>query len=76
MMVQYLIRDYVGTYSKKLYLPAGSEVYIIQRSDNMCLVYDKSDNKHWIPQNYLTQNLADVLPTMPRPPIRKGRSSK
>jgi len=75
-MIHYLSRDYVGAYSRKLYAPAGSEVYIIDRSDNMCLVIDKQDSKIWIPDNYLTQNLTDVHYSKPTTTAAPAKSKK
>ena len=76
-MIHYLKCDYVGVYSRKLYAPAGTEVYVIQRSDNMCLVTDISDNKIWIHEKYLTLNKSDVTystpTTAPRPKPKKRR---
>jgi hypothetical protein len=55
MMISYLKKRYVGAYSKISYAPAGAQVTIIGRHDNMVLVL-YNENKFFIPDNLLTND--------------------
>ena len=53
-MMCYLINDYRGACSKMLYAPAGTQVYILQRVDNMVRVIDNKGESFWINESNLT----------------------
>ena len=71
-------KSYVGAYSKLTYAPAGSEVYIIGRQDNMILVIWK-DFKFWTFENYLTTNPKEIQyesASHPKIPAKPKKSDK
>jgi DNA-binding beta-propeller fold protein YncE len=69
MIISYLRTEYRGAYSKKLYAPAGTRVYILKRRENMVLVIDPEGQTFWINSNNLTP-IKNATTTLPRKPTK------
>jgi len=54
MMFYYLIKEYRGAASKKIYGKINDKVAIIQRKGNLVLVVNEKDEKYYIKPEYLS----------------------